>query len=262
MSETVTLSRDGATAYLTLNRPEIHNAFDDALIAELTAQLRDLNQDARVRAVVLTGTGKSFSAGADLNWMSRMAAYTEAENRADALALADLMETLDTLRKPVIGRIQGSAFGGGVGLVACCDLVVAAEHARFALPEVRLGLIPAAIAPYVLAAMGERAARRYFISGERFDAATAAQLGLVHQTAPAEELDAAVNRWLEGVLSNGPRAMAEAKALVRTVAEAPRDDDLRRQTADWIAALRVGDEGQEGLNAFLEKRAPQWQQPS
>jgi methylglutaconyl-CoA hydratase len=245
-------------ATVTLNRPEIHNAFDDALIAALTAALQRLEADAAVRAVVLAASGRSFCAGADLNWMKRMAGYSEPENLRDAQAMAALMRRLDGLAKPTLAAVQGSAFAGGCGLVACCDIALAAAHAKFAITEVRIGLIPSVISPYVLAAIGERAARRYFLTGEAFDAAEAARLGLVHGVVPAEGLGDAVRALTDALIGNGPQAMAAAKALIRRVARAPLDDALVADTAARIAAIRVGAEGREGIASFLEKRKPGW----
>ena len=243
---------------VTLNRPERHNAFDDELIRALTATLRQLAGDDTVRAVVLAGNGRSFSAGADLNWMQRTAGYRREQNEADALALAELMETLDALPKPTVARVHGAAIGGGVGLVACCDIVLAAESARFRLSEVRLGLIPAAIAPYVCRAMGERQARRYFVSAELFDAREAHRVGLVHEVVADAELDTRLEALLEALQANGPRAMAEAKALARFAGRSPMDRAMTERTARWIAEIRVSDEGREGIGAFLEKRKPAW----
>jgi methylglutaconyl-CoA hydratase len=255
------LLQDRATngvATLRLNRPEVHNAFNDALIAELTQALRRLDADAAVRAVVLAANGPSFSAGADLQWMRRMAAYSEAENEADARALADLMRTLDRLAKPTVAVVQGAAFGGGVGLVACCDIALAADHATFALSEVRLGLIPAVISPYVMAAIGARAARRYFLTGERFDAAEARRLGLVQEVVPAADLPQASDRILVMLAQGGPVAQAAAKRLVADLAGRPLDDGLVEDTAKRIARIRAGEEGRDGVSAFLEKRKPGW----
>ena len=245
-------------ATLTLNRPERHNAFDDALIAELTAELRRLDADDSVRVVVLAAAGKSFSAGADLHWMRRMADYTEAQNLADARALAELMRTLDGLSKPVIAQVQGAAYGGGVGLVACCDLAIASDAASFCLSETRLGLIPAVISPYVVAAIGARQARRWCVTAERFDAATALRLGLVHEVVAPERLAARVDELLATLADNGPQAMREAKRLVRDVAGRPLDAALIDDTAQRIARIRASDEGREGVTAFLDKRAPGW----
>ena len=249
---------DLGRATLTLNRPEVHNAFDDVLIAEMTIALKKLAADPQVRVVCLTAAGKSFSAGADLGWMRRMADYSPAENLADSVALAELMQTLNTLPKPTLALVQGAAFGGGVGLVATCDLVLATPQASFCLSEVKLGLIPAVISPYVVAAIGARAARRYCISAERFDAERALQLGLVHEIVPAEELTQEADRLTRLLLKNGPQAMAAAKQLVADVSSHPLNEDLVAETAKRIAATRASDEGREGLSAFLEKRNPEW----
>lgn len=245
-------------ATLTINRPDIHNAFDDALINRLLQALESVEMDPRVRVVILRAEGKSFSAGADLNWMRRMADYSEEENLADARILAKLMQTLNGLGKPTIARVQGAAFGGGVGLVACCDMAVASERARFSLSEVRLGLIPAVISPYVIAAMGERAARRYFLTAERFDADQAYRLGLLHAVVPEAELDNRIGALLEELLKGGPQALAAAKSLIFTVSRQPTSEVVIEETAQRITATRASDEGKEGLNAFLNKRSPAW----
>ncbi len=253
------LDIDGrGVARVTLNRPAIHNAFDDDLIARLSALLDELAVRDDLRALVLAAVGRSFSAGADLNWMRRMADYSEAENRADADRLAGLMRRLDRLPVPTIARVQGAAFGGGVGLIACCDMAIGADRALFALSEVRLGIMPAVIAPYVIAAIGPRAARRWILTGERFDAAEALRIGLLHQVVAEEALDGAVEALLEELLKCGPRAQAEAKALIRDVAFRPIDQALVDDTAARITRLRASDEGREGLSAFLEKRPPAW----
>lgn len=251
------VGEDGV-AVVTLNRPEVHNAFNDAVIADLTRTLRGLGEDARVRAVVLRAEGKSFSAGADLGWMQRMAGYSREENEADAMALAELMRTLDRLPKPTVAAVQGAAFGGGVGLVACCDIAVASEKATFCLSEVRLGLIPAVISPYVVAAMGERASRRYFLTAERFGAVEAHRLGLVHEVVPADGLEQAVAAVLARLKEGGPSAQVAAKDLVFAVSRRPADETVIRDTAVRIAAIRASEEGREGLAAFLGKREPSW----
>ena len=262
MSDALLVHRQGSVATLQLNRPELHNAFDAALIQTLTTALEAVGNDPTVRAVVLSGAGASFSAGANLQWMRAMASASQDENRQDSLALARLMRTLDELPKPTIARVHGAAFGGGVGLVACCDIAIAAEGARFGLTESRLGLLPAVISPYVIAAIGPRQARRWFATGEHFDAATAAQIGLVHQVVAAEALDAAVDAQLSLLAKAGPVAAASAKVLVREVSAAGGDRDaLDRANAGLIAALRASDEGREGLTAFLEKRPPAWASP-
>ena len=250
--------RAGGVVWLTLDRPEIHNAFDDRLIVELTADLAQLGEDDAVRVVVLTGAGRSFSAGADLNWMRRTSTYGEAENLADARALARLMQTLSELPKPTVARVNGAALGGGAGLVACCDIVVASERAVFGTTEVRLGLIPAVIGPYVLAAVGPRHARRLMLTGERITATEAARLGLVHEVVPAGQLDEATLRVVDELLKGGPAALAAAKRLIQGLAGRPIEPALIDDTARRIAALRATPEAREGVGAFLEKRAPDW----
>jgi len=261
MPDHLVLLREGPIARLRMDRPALHNAFDDALIAGLTGALESLGRDPGVRAVVLEGAGASFSAGADLNWMRGMAAATEQANREDSLRLARLMRTLDELPKPTIARVQGAAFGGGVGLVACCDIAIGVPEAKFGLTESRLGLLPAVISPYVVAAIGARNARRYFATAEVFDAAEALRIGLLHAVVPADALDAAVDRQLALLLKAGPLASADAKRLVREVAAATDRDRLDHDNAALIAALRVSPEGQEGLAAFLDKRTPSWVEP-
>lgn len=257
-SQTVLSQIDGrGVATLTLNRPELHNAFDDGVVATLTAELRRLEANTAVRIVVLAAAGPSFSAGADLAWMRRTADYTREENLHDALALAELMKVLRGLRKPTVAQVQGNAYGGGVGLVACCDVAIASRRASFCLSEVKLGLIPAVISPYVVEAIGPRAARRYFLSAEPIAAEEAWRLGLVHELAEEAELSAAVQRLVGQLLKNGPQAMTAAKALVTRIAP-PADEGLRRDTAGRIADARASAEGQEGLTAFLDKRKPAW----
>jgi methylglutaconyl-CoA hydratase len=259
MNDTLHSTIDAAgIATLTLNRPELHNAFDDGLIAALLAELRRLAADPRLRLLVLCASGKSFSAGADLGWMRRTADYSRQENLADALQLAELMRTLDSFPRPTLALVQGAAFGGGVGLVACCDIAIAAETASFCLSEVKLGLIPAVISPYVIAAIGLRQARRYVLSAERFDAHEARRFGLVHEVVPAGELAARGCELCAQLLRNGPEAMAAGKQLVAAVARGPLDETLIRGTALRIAAVRASAEGREGLAAFLEKRQPSW----
>lgn len=252
------IERNGPIARLRLNRPELHNAFDAGLIAELTAVLDVLAADASVRVVVLEAAGASFSAGADLNWMRGMAQASEAENREDALALARLMRTLDELPKPTIARVQGAAFGGGVGLVACCDIAIGVPEVRFGLTESKLGLLPAVISPYVIAAIGPRQARRWFASAESFVADVALQIGLLHQVVAADQLDAAVQRQVDLLLKAGPIAAATAKTLVRNTVHCSDRDALDAANSDLIARLRISPEGQEGIGAFLEKRSPAW----
>jgi methylglutaconyl-CoA hydratase len=246
-------------AILTLNRPDVHNAFDDALIADMTQALRDLDADDTVRIVVLSANGKSFSAGADLNWMRRMATYTEAQNLEDAKGLAALMATLNSLSKPTVARVHGPAYGGGVGLVACCDIAVASHDAAFALSEAKLGIIPAVISPYVIAAIGERMARRYFLTAERFDAAEAWRIGLVHELVTDEAaLDERIEEFIKALFAAGPAAQSEAKQLVAAVVNRPLSDALILDTAQRIARVRVSPEGREGISAFLDKRKPGW----
>ena len=247
-----------AIALITLNRPEVHNAFDETLIRELTDALRVSEADETVRAVVLLGAGESFCAGADLNWMRKMAGFSRAQNLADARVLTTMLSTLNALSKPTIARVHGAAFGGGVGLVACCDVAVAAHDATFALSEARLGLIPAAISPYVVEAIGARAARRYFLSAERFTAAEAYRLGLLHEIVPSPELDARINELLGYLVTAGPRAQAEGKALIRAVAHRPIEAGVIADTAQRIARVRASPEGKEGVAAFLGKRKAAW----
>jgi len=257
--QSLQLECSAGIARVVLARPDVHNAFDDTLIAELTSTLESLDRDPDVRVVVLTGRGASFSAGADLGWMRRMAQASADDNRADALRLAKLMRTLDALSKPTIARVNGAAFGGGVGLVACCDIAIASETAKFALSEVKLGLVPAVISPYVIAAIGARQARRWFQSGEAFDVAVAQRIGLVHEAVHAESLEQAVQHQCDLLLKAGPIAVSEAKALARR-AQAIDADALDAENAELIARLRVSPEGQEGLGAFLDKRRPSWLQ--
>ncbi len=245
-------------ARITLNRADRHNAFDDVMIGEMIRLVDEIEQNNAVRIVVLTAAGKNFSAGADLNWMSRMAEYDYELNFKDAMQLAELLKRLNGLDRPVIGMIHGASFGGGVGLVACCDIVIAADNSRFCLSEVRLGLIPATISPYVINAMGERACRRYFLTAEPFNAEEAHRLGLVHQVVSEDLLDEAVEKQIEALLKGGPRAQAAAKKLIDQVARREIDEKLIEDTAERIAQIRASDEGGEGLNAFLQKRKPDW----
>lgn len=245
---------------ITLDRPDVHNAFDDRLIAELNALLERIDADDAVRAVVLTGAGKSFSAGADMNWMRSMAAYSRDENIADALRLAELLGRLNGLTKPTVARVNGHAFGGGVGLIACCDIVIASSDAKFALTEVRLGVLPAVISPYVIAAIGARQARRYFLTADRMDTATAERIGLIHRSVAPEILNEAIEEELRSLLAAGPQALSICKTLIETVADpaGTRGALLQRRTAEMIADRRASAEGQEGLSAFLEKRRAAW----
>jgi len=256
--ETLVVDLRNDVARVALSRPDMHNAFNETLIAELTMVLQALDGDASVRAVVLTGHGKSFCAGADLNWMKKMAGYGPSENLADAQALALMLRTLYGLRKPTVACVRGAAFGVGVGLVACCDIAVAAHDAIFSLSEAKLGLIPATISPYVIEAIGARHARRYFLTAERFTAAEALRIGLVHEIVLPSEVDTRVNELLGALLVAGPRAQLECKALIRGVAHRSIDADVIQGTAEHIAAVRASPEGREGVAAFLEKRPPKW----
>ncbi|MGE7136558.1 enoyl-CoA hydratase-related protein [Luteibacter sp. NPDC031894] len=256
----VEVVRRGAVAHLVMNRPEVHNAFDDGLIAELTAALAAVEADGGVRAVVLTGAGTSFSAGADLRWMRGMVQASEEENREDSLRLAALMRRLQFLTKPTIAKVNGATFGGGVGLVACCDIAIASDGAKFALSEVKLGLVPAVISPYVVAAIGLRHARRLFLTGEAFGATAALGMGLVHEIAPTEGLDGAVERVVGLLAKGGPVAQGEAKRLALGMGgmDSGSMEQIDAENAALIARLRVSAEGQEGLTAFLEKGQPAW----
>jgi len=256
--KTIAVDVRQSVALVVLSRPDVHNAFNAMLIAELTRALRSLDRNASVRAVVLLGEGKSFCAGADLNWMEEVARYSIAENLADATALATMLKTLHRLSKPTIARVHGSAFGGGAGLVACCDIAFASQDATFSFSEAKLGLIPATIAPYVIEAIGARHARRYFLSAERFTAADAYRIGLVHEIYPFDEMDARINELLGSLLVAGPRAQDEAKALIRAVRSGPIDDAMIADTAARIAGVRGSDEGKEGVAAFLRKRSAAW----
>ena len=247
-----------AVATVTLNRPQIHNAFDETLIARLTSAFVSLDDDPDVRAVVLTGAGRSFCAGADLNWMKRMAAFGRDENLADAHALAAMLRSLYALSKPTIARINGAAYGGGVGLVAACDIAVGVPEATFALSEAKLGLIPATIGPYVIEAIGARQARRYFLTAERFGASEALRIGLLHEVVAGDVIDARIDALIAMLRAAGPTAQLECKALIRGVAHRPIDADVIAGTAQHIAAVRASPEGREGVAAFLGKRAPAW----
>jgi len=249
---------DHAVASVVLDRPDVHNAFDETSIAELTSALRELGADDSVRAVVLAGTGPSFCAGADLRWMKRMATFSDTQNLADARSLAAMLTTLNELPKPTIARVHGAAFGGGVGLIACCDIAIATQDAEFAFSEARLGLVPATIAPYVVAAIGERAARRLFLTAERFSAAEAFRLGLLHDLALASELDARIGEILHALLRAGPLAQAECKTLLRAVSGRRIDAAVIEDTAARIARVRASPEGREGVAAFLARRHAAW----
>ncbi len=245
-------------ATITLNRPEVHNAFDNVLIHELLLILRRLEADAEVKVIVLKAAGKNFSAGADLNWMRRMVGYSYEENLQDARVLSDLMHTLKFLAKPVIARVQGAVYGGGVGLVACCDIAVASTDAIFCLSEVRIGLTPSVISPYIITAIGERAARRYCLTAEQISAQEALRLGLVAEVTPLEQLDATLQQIISHLLQNGPQAVVAVKSLINRVSRDPYGEENVQKNAELIAVMRVSAEGQEGLTAFLEKRTPSW----
>ena len=258
MNFVTTTIDDRGVATVTLNNPDKHNAFDDVMISELTQIFKTLNNNADVRVMILAATGKSFSAGADLNWMKRMVNYSREENLADAMALADMLKTLNFMTMPTIARVQGATFGGAVGLVSCCDLAVANQTSVFSLSEAKIGLIPATIVPYVVAAIGQRACRRYFTTAERFDADKALNLGLVSQLANDEQaLDAAVAQLVKQLLTSGPQAVAAAKQLLFDVGNNITDKVIA-QTCECIADIRVSPEGQQGLSAFLKKRSPTW----
>ena len=248
-------------ATVTLNNPEKHNAFDDNIIAELTRIFTEIASREDIRVMVLASTGKSFSAGADLGWMKRMASYSYEDNLKDANALANMLYALNYLPQPSIAKIQGAAFGGAVGLASCCDIVIASSKASFCLSEVKLGLIPATISPYVVNAMGLKAARRYFITAERFFADKAHNIGLVDEVVAPDELEQAVDKMLSTLLANGPQAVRQAKKLALDVVHQDINQTLLSDTSERIAALRVSEEGQEGLGAFFEKRTPAWQNP-
>jgi methylglutaconyl-CoA hydratase len=247
-----------AIGIVWMNRPKLKNVLDETVIAELTAAMRALGDDPQVRAVVLAAAGESFCAGADLNWMQRMADSGSKQNRADAMNFATLLQAIDTVKKPTVARVHGPAFAGGVGLVAACDMAVADFNAEFCLSEVRVGLIPATIAPYVIRAMGQRTARRYLLSGEPFTAAEAYRIGLVSDIAPPNELDARINELLGHLIQGGPEAQVLAKEWIRVVAAAPITDDLVEESAARLAAVRASAEGREGIGAFLAKRKPAW----
>lgn len=258
MAESLLIVVKGAVATLTLARPAVHNALDGELIGRLTQAFQKLGTDPAVRVVVLEGQGTSFCAGADIAWMRRAAALEAADNARECMALVMMFDAISRCPKPVLAVVQGAALGGGVGLVAAADMAIAAEEAFFALGETRLGIDQAPIAPYVVAAMGERACRRYFLSGERFDAREASRLGLIHAAVAADRLEAARDHLVEACLKGAPKALASAKELLRVVVESPRGPDLMRFSATRIAEMRVGDEAREGLAAFIEKRKPNW----
>lgn len=247
-------------AQVILNNPDKHNAFDDQIIGQLTEIFKQINNAQHIKAMVLSSTGKSFSAGADLAWMKRMAEYSYTDNLTDANALATMLNLLDTLSVPTIAKIQGAAFGGAVGLVSCCDIAIASERASFCLSEVKLGLIPATISPYVINSIGNKACRRYFLTAERFSSHVAESLGLVSIVCSSDELDSSVNNMVNTILNNSPAALKQAKLLVLEVANKDITPELMNDTSDRIAKIRVSKEGQEGLTAFFENRKPNWQE--
>ena len=255
---TLNVDCSGPLATVTLNRPEVRNAFNETMIAELMSVFATIGARSDIRVIVLAANGAAFCAGADLNWMRKMAGFSDDENRADARCLAQMLATIQRCAKPVIARVNGDVYAGGMGLVAVADIAVADERARFCLSEARLGLIPATIAPYVVRAIGERAARRYFMTAEQFDSATALRLGLVSEIVPGDQLDAAVQRLVETLAANGPNAVRESKRLVQDIANKPLSDALIDDTAERIARVRASSEGREGVASFLEKRAPSW----
>jgi methylglutaconyl-CoA hydratase len=256
--ETLKVEIAGPIATVTLNRPEVRNAFNETMIAELSAAFTALDTHDDVRAVVLAANGKAFCAGADLNWMKKMAGYSDDENRADAMRLAGMLSAVYRCSKPVIARVNGDAYAGGMGLLAACDIVVAVDSAHFCLSEARLGLIPATIAPYVIRALGEQASRRYFVTAEAFDCASALRLGLVSEAVSAEQLDATVAQLAQTLCANGPQAVRACKRLVQDIAGRELSDALIEDTAARIAKTRAGAEGREGVASFLEKRQPGW----
>ncbi|HEU4365020.1 MAG TPA: enoyl-CoA hydratase/isomerase family protein [Candidatus Krumholzibacteria bacterium] len=254
---TFRIEREGAVAYLVLDRPQVKNAFDEVLIGELSAALEAIAHDDAVRVMVLTGAGDVFSAGADLNWMKKVAAYGFEENVEDALIFARMLESLYRLPKPTIARINGACLGGGVGLASACDVAIAVPEAKFALREILLGIAPSAISPYVLRKIGENHAHDYFLTGRAFDAARAREIGLVNEVVEHELLDAEIDVWVKRFLHAGPKAIAATKKLINRVAWSPIED-VQEYTARTIASLRGSQEGREGFAAFFEKRKPDW----
>jgi methylglutaconyl-CoA hydratase len=256
--QTLKFGIEGAVATIELNRPEVRNAFNETAIAEITSVFRAVDQDPVVRVVVLSAAGSAFCAGADLNWMKKMADYSREENLADAATLAEMLRTIHACRKPVVARVQGDCYAGGMGLVAAADIAIAAEHVNFCLSEVKLGLIPATISPYVIRAMGESAARRYFLTAERFAAGEALRIGFVHAVCTPEELDATAQGIVTSLLAASPNAVAEAKRLVHDVAGVPLSQALIDDTVTRIADIRASRDGHEGVQSFLQKRKPDW----
>ena len=256
--EFLTLTTTAGVATLTLNRPDVRNAFSDAVIAELAQAFTDLGARSDVRAIVLAANGSAFCAGADLNWMRRMADYTREENLADAAKLAEMLRLIYACPKPTVARVQGDVFAGGMGLVAACDMAVSVDTATYCLSEVKLGLIPATISPYVIRAMGPRAAHRYFLTAERFTAAEAHRIGFVHEVVTADALDAKVAELTQALASASPNAVRACKQLVLDVAEREINAALIAGTVEGIADIRASDEGREGVQSFLQKRKPSW----
>jgi methylglutaconyl-CoA hydratase len=258
MGKVITQIDSRGVAQVTLNNPDKHNAFDDQMIIELTNAFNGLAANANVRIMLLKSEGKSFSAGADLDWMKRMANYSYQQNLNDARALAAMLKALHQLPIPTIARVQGAAFGGAVGLISCCDIALASSNASFALSEVKIGLVPSTISPYVITAIGERHAKRYFMTAERFDTNTALQIDLIHEAVEKQLLDDKVEQLITAILSNGPEAVAVAKQLVFAVSGKAIDSNVIEHTCEMIAGIRVSPQGQEGLSAFLDKRQPNW----
>jgi methylglutaconyl-CoA hydratase len=258
MTTTLDIRTEGRVARVYLNRPEVRNAFNDGVIAELTEAFARLGADPGLRAIVLGGHGKAFCAGADLNWMKAMAGYDWEQNRADAQRLADMLWTVYSCPLPVVGRLQGDCYAGGMGLAAACDVLVATDAVHFCLSEARLGLLPATISPYVIRAMGQQQARRYFVTAERFSAAQAREMGFVHACVGSEALDPTVDAIVEALVANGPSAVKACKRLVQDVAGRELAPELRAATARRIADIRASDEGREGVQAFLQRREPAW----
>ncbi len=259
LNPSIIVNKDkNGVARITLNRPELHNTFDDYVIKELTNAIDQITQDERIRILVLDATGKSFSAGADLNWMKRMAGYSWEENYQDSLKLAGLMQALHDCEKTTIAIVQGTAMGGGVGLIACCDIALASDKSIFCLSEVKLGLIPSVISPYIVKAIGERNSKRYFATAEKFDAHEAKNIQLIHKIISHETLAEQSQDYINRILANGPHAMIQSKRLVNYVYNQPINEDLVRETAQRIADIRATSEGKEGVSAFLEKRLADW----
>jgi len=258
MFHTLNLTIEAQVATVTLNRPDVRNAFNETTIADMTQVFQQLDTDTSVRAVVLAANGPAFCAGADLNWMKKMADYTHAENLADAGQLAAMLAAIYHCSKPVVAKVQGDCYAGGMGLVAACDIAVSVDTANYCLSEVKLGLIPATISPYVIKAMGESAARRYFITAERFSAAEAQRIGFVHEVVNADALDNKVAEIVKALVSNSPNAVKQAKKLVQDVASREITPELVAATVEGIAQIRASDQGREGVRSFLEKRKPSW----